>query len=607
MPRTPGSLFVGRKAELGLLRGELAAALAGEGRLALLVGEAGIGKTRTASALAGEAHEAGALVAWGHCCEGDGVPVYRPWLQALDACAAELPSSVPATLVARLRETGGPSDGATGAPEHARFELFERFLAALAAIGRERPIVLVLDDLQWGDVGSLRLLEFVARELRPHRLLLLGTVRAAEPCPSRARAELLASVARSARSVPLGALDRPAVRKLLGERLGRHPEEALLDRVYRASGGNPFFVIELAHLVAAAGADSPLPVPPAARQVLRERLAPLSPASLRALEAAAVLGPEFELDPLAAVLRQPVETLLATLAEPFALGLVRELPDARRRCAFGHALVRELLYTSLPPAARSALHGALAEALEAAGPADGERLAALAHHFFEAAQSGDPAKAIRYGCEAGEHALASLAYEEAARRFERALAAAALGGDDAARLRALVGLGEALSGAGDLARRDAVFAEAVGVARRIGSGAFATTALRWAIARTELGVPGIEVNALLEEALSILPGDPSPLRARLMARLAAGLHLLPGTEARRQELAEAAVAMARGLDDPATLAFVRARSLMGLLGPDGLERRLATTDEILRAGPASRVAELETLLLRVDDLVERAD
>jgi tetratricopeptide (TPR) repeat protein len=382
--------------------------------------------------------------------------------------------------------------------------------------------------------------------------------------------------------------------------------------VLALTDGNPFFVIEVAHLLTAtpsgaSGARALPAVPPGVQELLRRRLEPLPAASRRALDAAAVMGREFELAPLARVLDTPPEAVLEALGPALALGVVRDVPGALQRYAFVHALMRETLYEGLTPVARIALHGAIAEALEATGAAADERLPALAHHAFEAAQGREPTKAIRYACEAGGRALHLLAFEEAARHFERALAAVAVTGNEAARLQALVGLGEALHGSGDPEGAERVFRDAIGVARRCGPAAFAETALRFSGARAELAILDVEVNGVLEEALGMLPPDPAPLRARLMARLAAGINLQPGSEQRRKALSDEATRMARGLDDPTTLGFVLARRLIGLLGPDHLEERVATTDEILAAGPASRTAELEALVFRVDDLAERGD
>ena len=167
-------------------------------------------------------------------------------------------------------------------------------------------------------------------------------------------------------------------------------------------------------------------VPPGVQELLRQRLEPLPPPSRRVLEVAAVVGREFDLAPLASRARRAgPDALLDALAPALDAGIVREVTGALQRYAFTHALMRETVYSRLAPTARIALHAAVGAALEATGPRDDVERSALAHHFFEAAQGGDPAKAIRYACEAGERALDVLAFEEAVRHFERGLAAAA--------------------------------------------------------------------------------------------------------------------------------------------------------------------------------------
>jgi len=609
---SPADRFVGREDERARLRAELEGALRGEGRLVLLVGEPGIGKTRTAMALAGEARQWGASAVWGRCHEREGAPVYWPLVQALASYAADS-SGAPAEEIAavlpllRAPEAASAPDAP---PERARFELFDRVARALAAAARERPILLLIDDLHWADEGSLLLLEFLARELGTLPLLVVATLRDVEPQSDAKRAALLAAVVRLGTSLPLAGLPRPAVEQLLTDRLGHAPGDDVVERVLGVTDGNPFFVIELAQLLAARGpVGSALgaAIPPGVQELLRQRLDSLAAESLRLVEAAAVMGREFELGPLALVLKEEPRALLEALRAPLDLGLVREVPGALRRYAFSHALLREALYQRLAPAARSALHRAVAEAIEATGPGDEDRLPALAHHFFEAAQATDPAKAIYYGCEAGLRAVRLLAFEEAARHFERVLAALSVAGDDEARLRALTGVGEARRGAGDPAGADAAFREAVELARRMRGARFADTVLHFSRARAELSVLDAEMNGLLEEALAASGPLPGLLRARLLARLAVGLHLEAGAEARRKALADEALALARELGDPATLGFVLARRLVGLLGPDALDERLATADEILRTSTPSHGAELEALASRVDALAERGD
>jgi len=615
MPAPRGSRFVGREAELGTLRAELDGALRGEGRLVVLLGEPGIGKTRTAATLALDARERGAAVVWGRCHEGEGAPAYWPWVQALTTYTVEHPGERTrdiAALLPALCAGTGLSD-AHEAPDRARFELFDRVVTALTPAARAQPLVVILDDLHWADIGSLRLLEFVTRELGTIPLFVLGTARGVELAGDTGSAALLAAVVRLGRGLPMGGLSGAEVRDLVTDRLGRAPEDDLVNEIVTLADGNPFFVIETLHLHAAARVDTgrprggPLALPPGVQELLRRRLDPLPAPSRRLLEIAAVLGREFDLAPLAGVLGEPAEALFDRLAPALDAGIVREVAGALHRYAFTHALMRETVYTLLAPKARIALHAAVGAALEAAGPREEIDRSALAHHFFAAAQGGDPTKAIRYACEAGERALDVLAFEEAVRQFERALAAAATAPDDALHLRLLAGLADAVHGAGDPARAETLFRDAIVVARRCGPTSFAETVLQCAGVRAEFGVTDVEMNALLAEALDLLPPEPSALRARLMVRLAAGLTLQPGAEQRRRLLADEATVMARRLSDPPTLSFVLARRLIGLLGPDTLADRLATTEEILSTKTSSRQAELGALMFRADDLAQRGD
>src|SRR5581483_10085431 len=186
-----GGVFVGREQELELLREAVDAALAGRGSLQLLVGEPGIGKTRASEEVATYARVSGARVYWGRCRDDDGAPAYWPWVQAirayardadpvalawqLGAGAAEVAQLIPEVAEKLDIEPAKGSDS-----EEARFRLFDSVTSLLLAAARDRPILLVLDDLHWADEPSLLLLRFAARELASSGLLILGTYRDVE-------------------------------------------------------------------------------------------------------------------------------------------------------------------------------------------------------------------------------------------------------------------------------------------------------------------------------------------------------------------------------------------------------------------------------------------
>ncbi len=181
--------FVGRQHEIGELSAALDEALSGQGRMVMLVGEPGIGKTRTAQELAALAEHRGAQVLWGRCHEGEGAPPYWPWIQAIREYAgyreperllSEMgPGAADiAEIVSAVGEKLPDLEPAPVLePEQARFRLFDSITTFLKTASQNQPMVLVLDDLHWADRPSLMLLEFLAPELARSRLLVLGTYR----------------------------------------------------------------------------------------------------------------------------------------------------------------------------------------------------------------------------------------------------------------------------------------------------------------------------------------------------------------------------------------------------------------------------------------------
>ena len=184
-------IFVGRRRELEALCAALDAACEGHGRLALLAGEPGIGKTRTALELTAQASKHNAVVAWGRCHEEAGAPPYRPWAQILGAVAAaqdtdelraDLGAGGPdiAEIVPEIRvrlPDLDPPPAALSDPSGTRFRLFGSIARFLVNSSRRRPLVLILDDLHWADAPTLRLLEFLTQEMSGGRLLVVGIYR----------------------------------------------------------------------------------------------------------------------------------------------------------------------------------------------------------------------------------------------------------------------------------------------------------------------------------------------------------------------------------------------------------------------------------------------
>jgi len=631
--------FVGREDELAALTGDLDAALAGRGGVVLLGGEPGIGKTRLAEELAAAAAARGALVLWGRCWEGEGAPAFWPWVQVvrahvqaadpaalrhdMGAGAADIAQVVPA-----VREclpdlpTPPPLE-----PEAARFRLFDSLTGFLRAAAARRPLLLVLDDLHWADAPSLALLRFLSRELEGAGPLVVGIYRHTEVDRGHRLQATLADLTRGQhrRRLLLGGLDQPEVASFVALVAGLEPSKELASAVYQQTDGNPFFVTEVVRLLASqgrldhAGTGSPVPaagLPEGVKAVVAQRLGRLSDRCQRVLEVAAVLGRDFQLRALQPASGLGADQLLELLEEAEAARVIGAVPGGLGRWRFAHALVREVLYEGLPAARRIRLHERVGEALEAVYAADpGPHLAELAHHFVAAAPRDEEkvARAVQAATLAGRRARDLLAWEDAAGLFERALAALELGErpDQQQRCELLLAVGEARMAASDVPAARAAYQQAGELARRIGAPeALARAGLGLGLEFTVGLVDPVEVG-LLEEALVALGDADSPLRARVLARLARALLFAPQAE-RRLALSEDAVEMARRLGDPATLAAVLFDRHMAIWGPDRPEvasERLAAATEVVRL--AERIGDRAMALrgrgLRRTDLLELGD
>ena len=618
---------MGRVRELRALRDAFDDACRGRGGVHLVLGDPGVGKTRLAAALAEHAAGGGARVIWTRGW-GRAAPPYWPWVEVVRGLLHDLDGQTlrdelgsNADQLMRLApELADRLPGAAAPPVDdpdsaiSRFGLFDALVALLRVRSALGPVVVLIDDLQAADEGSLVALDFVSRMLRDAAVLLVVTMH--ERVPERgAEAQIaLQNIVRSGRRLVLGGLTREDVGRLIELTSGVPARAGLIDAVHAATEGNPFFAREVIALLLAEGRlDDPpdeLPLPDGVRATIRRRLEPLGDQQLDTLELAAIIGRTFTLATLEHASRLDRDVMLEAVDEAAALGLVVPVPGTLGTYRFGHGLIRETLFAGMPVAVRLGGHRVVGEALETVyrGAIDAH-LPELAHHFLSAAPRGDIAKAVDYAERAAYRALESLAYEQAAELFARALEALErMDIDIPRRAGLLLGLGTAQSRAGRPASR-ASFEAAVAAARTIDADEIlCRAALGFAPFALSPGYVDEAHVALLVEALERIGPADDPMRVRLLGSLAVALYWSDQV-ARRAKLAGEALAMARRLGDEATLAIALSSAQLATCGPRCSEIGLAWLRELfaLTERTGETVMSLAARSRHIDVMLELDD
>jgi tetratricopeptide (TPR) repeat protein len=601
LPPQPATVFVGREGELATLRAALAAASAGNGRVVILAGEPGIGKTRLADELAAHAAAEGATVRWGRCWEGAGAPAFWPWIQILRSQFAE---TEPAELRAQLG--AGAEDVAQLVPElherlpgippppslegaAARFCLFDSVVSFLRACAAGHPLALILEDLHWADAASLGLLRFLADEMKDARLLIVATYRDIEVTAAHPLSEFVGALAYHplVQRVELHGLSEDEIGRLI-EALGHEGSPSVAARIHRQSGGNPFFATELARAPNGAG------VPGGVRDVIGNRLRRLSEGCNRLLGIASVIGSEFNLGTLERVAAGT--PILPLLSEARDARILVEVPGVTGTYGFAHALIREVLYTRLPLEVRSRLHWHVAAALEALGELGREHDAGvLAHHLLEAitgcveeaTRQACVDKAVLYATKAAEQATAMCGYEEAALHYERALRLLRTWAAHDARQQyeLLLAMGEAQTRAGvKYAVRSETFHCAAALARELGEPQLLARAAVGLAARTSHFEAAAQAHvALLREALDAVGTHDSAVRVRLLGSLVLAKYF-PDPRMHSAPLSAEALAIARRVGDPRTLGSALLSRYLALTEPEQAEERMALATEVRELG-----------------------
>ena len=624
---------------MGVLQAALEDALAGRGRLVMLVGEPGIGKTRTAREFVTHAGRRSAVGLWGRCLESAGAAPYWLWVQIIRAYVRERD-------VAQLRAEMGAGAADIAAivpevreqlpdlplplrfedPEQARFRLFDAVTTFLYHAAQHHPLVLVLDDLHWADKPSLLLLEFLAQELRQSRLLVIGTYRDMELSRQHPLSETLAELTREQplQRLVLHGLNQEEVERFLEVTTDITLPQALVEAVHTQTEGNPLFLTEVVRLLVQEGELLPerlrqrqgvsLRIPEGVREVIGKRLNRLSPPCNQMLTIAAVVGREFGLEELVHLMDGASdERVLEMLEEAVAARAIEEVPQAIGRYQFTHALIQAMLYDEMATVRRVRLHRRVGEVLEEVYRTDLEPyLAQLAHHFGMSGQSGNVEKAITYAARAGARASSLLAYEEAIHHYERALQALERQAsvDEAQRCKLLLALGEAHRQAGAYLQAMGTFQRAADIAHTLGLvEELAHAALGFEETTWRPGFPGDAAARLLARALEALEEEDSTLKARVLGSLARAL-VFTGAFEEATVVEKQAVEMARRIGDPATLAAtLEARFFSSRWRPEHIAARLASAAELISLSQetGNRETALRAYNWRLFDLIELGD
>ena len=573
IPETAGEVepvatwpMVGRDPDLAALVGALDTAAGGAATYAVLTGDPGIGKSRLSAELAAVARARGVDVLVGRCSQDDGAPPLWPWQQVLERLGDELPAAQ-------------PEDAADGAAQFRSRELLVRTVRDAA---RRRPRLVILDDLHWADVATLRVLRLLAETATDEPLLVLATWRS-HPEPTGALADVAEALARRhAVRRELTGLPAAAVAEVFETVARNRPSAAQATALRERTDGNPFYLVEYARLAGEHGDLGSLVAeenpPTGVQEVLTRRLEQLPGDTVTTLRVAAVIGRDFDLSSLASVADVDPDDLLDVVEPAQVAGLVRE--DSVDRFRFSHALVRDTLVAAMTPSRRARLHARVAAVLRDRHGRETEE----ARHWL-AAGPAYAAQAWQAAVAAAEVARRLYAHEETADLLREAYAAMADDPNATPRQRydVLLLLIDAYRWSAMWPELTATVELAVGVAEEIGDPELVATA---AISTTQgalwQSAPHGEVHQgvvrALRSSLDRLPPADGALRCRTLLGLANELYYGAAFEERRA-LVDEGLAMARRLGDDELLLDVCQIAFVSLWSAGTAAERLGLAEE----------------------------
>ena len=580
--------FVGRETEIQQLHKAFDEAMSGNGSLAMVVGEPGIGKTSLCEQLATYASLRGGTTLIGHCYEEGSLSLpYLAFVEAMrsyvldrdaDGLKSDLGSGASdvARIVSEVRDRLQVEPSESGGPDQDRYRLMQAVTSFLTNAANVRPLVIVLEDLHDADRGTLDMLTHIVRSLSGARLMIVGTYRDVEVDRTHPLSGALAELRRVANfsRIPLRGLTADEVQRMMTSIAGEDVSWSLSETVYRQTEGNPLFAQEVLRYLVEQGyfargdgqskRDTPpeMVLPEGLKDVIGKRLSGLSDQSQSVLSVAAVIGREFPLQVLQNVAGLTEEDLFAALEEASDVGVVEERSSVGGAVGFrfAHAFFRQTLYEETFAPRRIRLHQQVGRALEEVYSARPEEHATeMAEHFAHSSDEVGLAKALRYGEMAADRAMSVYAYGEAARLLEHAIEVQEVldPDDNAKRCDLLLALANALGPAGDPlrviehvapeafrmaeelkdeARASGSCLAAIQASMRYSNGALMDTPefAEWAQRADRYAAPGTRDRVYTDFALS-------------------GIQMFRGRMGEARRITERAMATARQLDDPEAL------------------------------------------------------
>ncbi len=621
--------FVGRSEALAVLSGILSFSSERPGGCVLISGEPGIGKTALVSHFALDAHSRGAIVLLGQAHEDFGRP-FGLFADIVSQCAQQglggFPECDPRlfTLLDSPIQGDPSDDGKSGSinryransspdPENERFLLVNSVIDLMSRVAAAGPALVILEDLQWSDRPSLQLLRKLVVENHRVGIGIVATFRGSDIERDHPLQGILAALRRnsSVKRVDLGGLEALETERILCSLapMASREEVALVAKtLHDEARGNPFFSRELVQHLIESGTlvcgddglwklDSHMQInnlPASIMEVTTQRVERLGKDARSILEVASVMGTEFELEILAAVSGFLEDDVIEVLESAQLAQIVSESASENGRYGFVHALLQRAIYDSLSLNRASRIHLSVAKALELqnASSLEGELTSAskrqlvttLAHHWYRSPAKDGTAKAFEYACAAADGAVAAFAPDEAVEWYMKAieLEPKVTPPDPARSCSLLISLGVAQRQAGTGGSRKTLLAASARAKEILRP----DLVVRAAVANNRgfysaAGIVDLERVAALEGALEVVGNADSPARARLLATLSSEL-TFAGDYDRRLKLADEALAIAKRLGDPLTIAQIMTLRLSAISVPDTLKLRMQESAEAIR-------------------------